>query len=200
MVGEVVAVVSDVTVGAVRSITTLRVAVAAAGPVLPARSATMAAFRSTVTVCVFAQPVKVSVKFEPLPASSDETQDVPTIVKSLVVSPTTCSLKTNEYVSAFALVGVVWPAVQLVTVGAVRSVTTVFALVFSDVGGAELPAASVAELAAKVTTTLVAVAHPVIVNEYGEAEPVRVPTAQLVPATVKSAATSPTRVSVEFTV
>ena len=51
------------------------------------------------------------------------------------------------------------------TVGAVRSVTTTAELVSIAAGGAPLPAASVTEPAARVRTTFVALAHPVIVSE-----------------------------------
>ncbi len=88
--------VAPETCGAVRSIVTAAADAGLVGPLLPARSATLFAFRATITVPTL-QPVTATVYAAREPAAVPTTQPVavPVRVKSDAASPVTLSLNVS---------------------------------------------------------------------------------------------------------
>lgn len=145
-VGELTAVVNELTVGAVRSIVMAPELAWAVGAVLPAASETVLAVMLRVSV-PFEQPVTATVTLVPLVADGVPTVQpvaVPEVVKSAALIPVTDSPKATVKVGLAAFVGE--DGAVIVTLGATRS--RVRLVPFAALPGPVLPAASVAPAAA----------------------------------------------------
>jgi hypothetical protein len=198
LLGEVVVVVSEVNVGIDESVVTVAMLEAFAGPVLPAWSVTVFA-KIQMLMTPWLHPVRVTEKvvenpelgvveyaLQPVPLGTVQ-------LKSPGQSrPETGSLKVATQMLVLDAVKAGFPTSDTTT-GALRSDTTP-ALV-AAVTGPEFPEASDIEPAVSVIAAVDPSAHPVTVNEYGEALPVRVPIVQPVPLTVKSLAVRPVTTS-----